>query len=139
MCVLWPAVAVQPGLPPLASTAPLTALLSLSLGPRSDYLKRLKGAQRPLVIVGPGVLQRDDRDAVLQKVGGSMHAACEVVGGIGLSSISGQLAVTLDEGPTSIRPGSSCRRMSKPGPCLPPPTLACPLPPCSLCPGAQGG
>lgn len=35
---------------------------------KGDYLKRLKGAQRPLVIVGPGVLQRADRDAVLQKV-----------------------------------------------------------------------
>lgn len=96
MSVLWPAVAVQPGLPPAASTAPLTALLSPFLShPRSDHLKRLKGAQRPLVIVGPGVLQRDDRDAVLQKVGGGMHAACEVAGGIGLGSASCQLALAL--------------------------------------------
>ncbi|KAI3438458.1 hypothetical protein D9Q98_000887 [Chlorella vulgaris] len=34
----------------------------------SEYLKRFKGASRPMVIVGAGVLQRADRDAVLQKV-----------------------------------------------------------------------
>ncbi|KAL4444867.1 hypothetical protein ABPG77_003917 [Micractinium sp. CCAP 211/92] len=38
------------------------------LAKNSDYLKKLKGAQRPMVIVGAGVLQRADRDAVLQKV-----------------------------------------------------------------------
>ncbi|KAL4425968.1 hypothetical protein ABPG75_009984 [Micractinium tetrahymenae] len=38
------------------------------LAKNSDYMKRLKGAQRPMVIVGAGVLQRADRDAVLAKV-----------------------------------------------------------------------
>lgn len=50
--------------------------------PRSDYLKRLKGAQRPLVIVGPGVLQRADRDAVLQKVGPCFRLCVEQRGAV---------------------------------------------------------
>ncbi len=53
-------------MPTCALTAPAPPA---SPPPRSDFLKRLKSAQRPLVIVGPGVLQRDDRDALLQKVG----------------------------------------------------------------------
>ena len=35
---------------------------------KDSLLNRLKGAQRPAVIVGPGVLGRPDRDAVLQQV-----------------------------------------------------------------------
>ncbi|KAK9824361.1 hypothetical protein WJX72_009711 [[Myrmecia] bisecta] len=44
----------------------------------SDALKRLKEAKRPAVIVGPGVLKRSDRDAVLQQVHGLVEKA-EVV------------------------------------------------------------
>ena len=35
---------------------------------KEGLLNRLKGAKRPAVVVGPGVLNRPDRDAVLQQV-----------------------------------------------------------------------
>ena len=35
----------------------------------SEALQVLKSAKKPMVIVGSGVLRRDDRDALLQKVG----------------------------------------------------------------------
>ena len=42
--------------------------LDALLKPSSEFLKRFKGAARPMVVVGAGVLARGDRDAVLQKV-----------------------------------------------------------------------
>ena len=47
---------------------------------KEALLNKLKGAQRPAVIVGPGVLGRPDRDAVLQQV----RAVNESVHGSGL-------------------------------------------------------
>ena len=42
--------------------------LDALLKPSSEFLKRFKGAARPMVVVGAGMLARGDRDAVLQKV-----------------------------------------------------------------------
>lgn len=63
-----PALPANPSLP-LCTPAPTPTYVPLPPCPAcSEFLKRLKGAQRPMIIVGPGVLQRADRDAVLQKV-----------------------------------------------------------------------
>lgn len=50
----------------------LTALLAGT----SPFFAKLKAAKRPMVVVGPGVLQRGDRDAVLKAV----HELCEKAG-----------------------------------------------------------
>ena len=33
-----------------------------------DFMKSLKEAKYPMVLVGPGILQREDRDQILQQV-----------------------------------------------------------------------
>lgn len=79
----WPthSVCILPVIP--AHACLLNPALFALGPPSSDYLKRLKGAQRPMVIVGAGVLQRADRGVVLQKVsnqgaggGAGARAAC---------------------------------------------------------------
>lgn len=43
--------------------------LGEALGGKSELLERLRSAQRPAVLVGPGILRRPDRGAVMQQVG----------------------------------------------------------------------
>ena len=50
--------------------------LDALLKPASDWSKRLKAAAKPMVVIGAGVLCRDDRDAVLARV----HKLVEKVG-----------------------------------------------------------
>lgn len=45
---------------------------------KGDWAKRLEGAERPLVIVGSGLLKRSDRDALLQKVQ-KLVESCNIV------------------------------------------------------------
>lgn len=40
------------------------------------FVEKLKAAKKPLVIVGPGVLRRKDRDAVLSAVHGLVEKVC---------------------------------------------------------------
>lgn len=51
------------------------ALVALAAG-QNPFLERLKKAARPAVIVGPGVLRRPDREAVMKAV----HDLCSEAG-----------------------------------------------------------
>lgn len=55
-----------------ADAASISALASGA----SPFFAKLKAAKNPMVVVGPGVLQRGDRDAVLKAV----HELCEKAG-----------------------------------------------------------
>ena len=58
----------------------------------SPMLKRLKEAQRPAVIVGPGVLNRPDSAAVLQQV--PPPANCHVPAGMPRKLLAGCIKTT---------------------------------------------
>lgn len=49
------------------------ALKKALQGGEGGVLEKLKSAQRPAVLVGPGVLHREDRDAVLKQARPSLH------------------------------------------------------------------
>lgn len=54
---------------------------------KGGLLAQLKGAKKPAVIVGPGVLNRPDRDAVLAQVGALSHSThCTAPGEVFLKS-----------------------------------------------------
>ncbi len=54
----------------------------------SEALAVLKDSKRPMVIVGPGVLQRPDRAALMQKVSGEL---CVCMGGwVGWGGVGGR-------------------------------------------------
>ncbi len=54
------------------------ALAALAAG-QHPFLEELKKAARPAVVVGPGVLRRPDRDAVMKAV----HELCKTAGAAG--------------------------------------------------------
>ena len=51
----------------------------LQLASGGGFFDKLKSAKKPVVIVGPGVLKRQDRDAVLK----SVHTLVEKAGELG--------------------------------------------------------
>lgn len=64
------------------------ALAALAAG-QHPFLERLKKAARPAVVVGPGVLRRADREAVMKAVHDLCNKAGEYDYGVGSRGITG--------------------------------------------------
>jgi hypothetical protein len=78
------------------------AALAGLLAPGSAVLERLKGAKAPAVVVGPGVLRRADRDALMR----SVHQLVEKAGEWRMSCV----AICIKHGANMAQTVVSCLR-----------------------------